>query len=169
MRKTPCQSLLEGLPICSMSMRPWPTEVVDGGLFRVLDPGEWPAPGKPEACRCHTPELEHVLSPLGVPIEVLYGSPEHYVCRRDRRPAVGMLRLCRVELQAESLYVTGARFWLGSFDLLIEQSLSAQRHILGLPDHTAVPERIELAKDTVRTIIARHAAVEAVKKACKWL
>lgn len=158
-----CATLRAGLPVCSMSLRPWPTVVGTGGHLRILDPGEWmTADGQREECRCDTPQFEHILSPLGIPVEVVYGSPEHHVCDTDRRTLNRTLKLVRVELMAEALFVHRSRLWFDKFEDLIVTHKSARDHLLALTASQRDQAQLELAQHHARVAIARDAAWRAM-------
>lgn len=163
MKQVTCCSTLEaGLPICSMVLRPLPALVGTGGHLRILDKREWlDTPGVPERCRCSTPHLEHVLSPLGVPIEVLYGSPEHHVCI-DANTSSQVLRMARVELQAEALFVHRPLHWVDDFDHVVLTHKAALQHILSLSNTHRSQDALERAQYHVRIAVAREEALRAI-------
>ena len=65
--------------LCRLALRPWPRDMQAGGHLRVLSHSDWHGYLLGGKCHCD-PRLEWALSPIGSPVEVLIGSPEHHLC-----------------------------------------------------------------------------------------
>lgn len=154
--------------LCDMSMRAMPPDVTPCLPIRFIDTQTWLDSffGR-EKCRCDRPEFDLCLSPLGVAIEVAFGSADHRVCSDMRRDSK-YLDTCSPEIAAESL----ARFgrW-AAFESLILTNTRAREHILSLPpvslhaghsDDISTTDRIEYAKHRACVAIAREEARAAL-------
>lgn len=167
---TPCAGTTrpDDLKICDMSLRALPADVTPCRLPRLINTqDDLAAYHEYVRCRCDRPELHLCVSPLGVVIEIAFGSADHRVCS-DVRSNGQYIYSCSPEIAAEALVRTGR---YNDFEKLILTNKRAREHILSLPPESlherfseplSTSEHIEHAKHLVRVAIAREAAQQAL-------
>ena len=137
--------------------------------LRLLRTAEWTAHvSSTLACPFgpQHPDLEWEISPLGAAVEVVRGSPEHLACETkfislhdayDSATVPGMV--------AEVAFCDDD---LDTFLEFVERDAAALQHILDLQtaeligESPDLPPKMQAAQHTVRTILARRAAQQAV-------
>ena len=112
---------------------------------------------------CLDPDFVWVLSPLGIPVEVIRGSAEHVLCCIDADEIIAIVAIARVEIAAEALAAEDARFEYIDF---LEQHPIALNHILALPlSQSTIPWHLQRAQrfaEAVRKHTDRVAAAQAI-------
>lgn len=156
MQNFQCIGVPQDTLLCRLALRPWPREMQAGGHLRLLSHAEWH--GYLLGGRCHCdPRLEWALSPIGSPVEVLLGSPEHHLCDTTIVNDAA-LAIARVEVVVEALFVAGDIY---EFEATLGREPTAIAHILAMRPlkHS---EMLEQAQHLARVVAARHAARDAL-------
>ena len=99
-----------------------------GGHLRQLTSIEWRA-FQDGDISCLSPDFVWLLSPLGIPVELIRGSAEHVLCSIDADELIAIVALARAEIGAEALYANGARFEFVDF---LERNPAALTHVHSL-------------------------------------
>lgn len=122
----------------------------------MLSPAEWHGYLNGGTCHCD-PRLEWALSPIGSPVEVLFGSPEHHVCDTTVVNEAAQA-IARVEIEVEALFVAGE---IPEFEVVLGREPAAMAHILALRQfkHSEMLERVQ---HLARVVAARQAAKDAL-------
>ena len=151
-----CAGVSQDTLLCRLALRPWPSAMQAGGHLRVLSHAEWHGYILGGKCHCD-PRLEWALSPIGSPVEVLLGSPEHHLCDTTIVNDAA-LAIARVEVVVEALFVAGE---IAEFEAALGREPAAMTHILALRPFRH-PEMLERAQHLARVVAARQAAREAL-------
>jgi len=151
-----CAGVPQDTLLCRLALRPWPDEMQAGGHLRVLSHAEWHGYLLGGKCHCD-PKLEWALSPIGSPVEVLLGSPEHHLCDTTYVNEAALV-VARVEFVFEALFVAGE---IPEFEAVLGREPTAMAHILALRPlkHSEVLER---AQHLARVVAAHLAAKDAL-------
>lgn len=151
-----CAGVPQDTLMCRLALRPWPREIQPGGHLRVLSHAEWHGYLLGGKCHCD-PRLEWALSPIGSPVEVLLGSPEHHLCDTTYVNEAA-LAIARVEFVVEALFVAGE---ISEFEAVLGREPTAMAHILALRP-LKHPEILERAQHLARVVAAHLAAKDAL-------
>ena len=109
--------------------------------------------------RCHCdPRLEWALSPIGSPVVVLLGSPEHHLCETTFVNEAARA-FARVEIVIKALFVAGA---IPDFETALGREPTAIAHVLALRPLER-PEMLERAQHLAQVVAARQAARNALE------
>lgn len=151
-----CAGVAQDTLLCRLALRPWPREMQAGGHLRVLSHAEWRGYILGGKCHCD-PRLEWALSPIGSPVEVLLGSPEHHLCD-STFVNESALAVARVEVVVEALFAAGD---ILEFEAVLGREPTAMAHILAMRP-SKHPEMLERAQHLARVVGARKAAIDAL-------
>jgi hypothetical protein len=154
------------LPICVMSLRALPQGVrYPCGNVVLLDPDLWQKHFfEDEECRCHTPNLEWCVSPLGAAVEVVWSSADHILCIPAFSRHTHLLHLAHPGIVAEVHFINGET---AKFVRLIRSSPVAVAYLLSIAKSFRNAGQLAEAQHLVRALLARDAADLAVQAALR--
>ena len=151
-----CAGVPQDMLMCRLALRPWPREMQAGGHFRVLSHAERRGYLLGGKCHCD-PRLEWALSPIGSPVEVRLGSPEHLLCDTTFVNEAA-LAIARVGVVVEALFVAGD---IHEFEATLGREPAAMAHIQAMRSWKYT-EMLEQAQHLARVVAARQAAKDAL-------